>query len=577
MKRCMYVLIVGAIFLSPILAFGSSPAATPATLERPYVVTFQATSLPPGLGKQIADAGGTLMDAIPEIGVAMAVSASPNFVQYASKIPGVKSVVLDISIQWTPSPVDVSTVPALESNIGSDEGFFAYQWGPVAIHAPEAWDVGARGTGVRVAIVDGGISNNHIDIQPNLDVLASKSFVPGQPYNFDTGTFWHATHVAGIVAAADNAIGTIGIAPKATLIGVKVLHNGSGPFSRISAGIVYAARDAGAQVINLSLGAMFPRSGFWSDPGTPNDPSDDTWVSARDLSELIVSLQRALNYAYQLGATIIASAGNDALDADHTANKIVIPAMLEHVIAVSATGPVGFAVGGTDFDSPASYTNYGQSLVDFAAPGGDYRLYQPNGPWYWYLDMVLSPSYVVGTTNYYSWASGTSMAAPHVAGVVALMIEANGSSMHPAQVLAVLRKSADDLGKPGNDDFYGGGRVNAYRAVMLARGAKSLAKSGIAEEGAAVRNLPGEISLDQNYPNPFNPSTVIRFGLPEKRPVSLVVYNTLGQEVAMLINGEQEAGYHEVRVDASRLSSGVYFYRLESGSFVVTKKLTVLK
>jgi hypothetical protein len=88
---------------------------------------------------------------------------------------------------------------------------------------------------------------------------------------------------------------------------------------------------------------------------------------------------------------------------------------------------------------------------------------------------------------------------------------------------------------------------------------------------------PMEFWLWQNYPNPFNPSTTIRYGLPNRSRVTLAVFNTLGQQVALLQNGEQEAGYHEVKFDGAGLSSGVYFYRIEAGSFVETKKLLLMK
>jgi hypothetical protein len=87
---------------------------------------------------------------------------------------------------------------------------------------------------------------------------------------------------------------------------------------------------------------------------------------------------------------------------------------------------------------------------------------------------------------------------------------------------------------------------------------------------------PGQYELSQNYPNPFNPSTTIRYCLPGRSDVSLSLYNTLGQLVATLVRGEQAAGYHEARFDASGLSSGVYFYRLRAGEFIGTRKLVVL-
>ncbi len=91
------------------------------------------------------------------------------------------------------------------------------------------------------------------------------------------------------------------------------------------------------------------------------------------------------------------------------------------------------------------------------------------------------------------------------------------------------------------------------------------------------RNTPESVSLFQNYPNPFNPSTTIRYALPHRSHATLTVYNTLGQQVAMLVNGEVEAGYHEVQFSASNLASGVYFYQLLAGDFLATKRLLVLR
>jgi formylglycine-generating enzyme len=95
--------------------------------------------------------------------------------------------------------------------------------------------------------------------------------------------------------------------------------------------------------------------------------------------------------------------------------------------------------------------------------------------------------------------------------------------------------------------------------------------------GRSDRVIPLTFSLDQNYPNPFNPSTTIRYAVPVRSHVTLTIFNTIGQQVATLVQGEQEAGYHEVRFEASGLASGVYLYRMQAGDFVQTRKLVLLQ
>ena len=98
--------------------------------------------------------------------------------------------------------------------------------------------------------------------------------------------------------------------------------------------------------------------------------------------------------------------------------------------------------------------------------------------------------------------------------------------------------------------------------------------------GTVVDDAQGTIAefrLNQTYPNPFNPLTTIRYGLPHKSVVQLTVFNTLGQQVAQLVNGEIDAGDHEVQFNASNLASGVYFYRFQARDFVQTRKLVLAK
>ncbi|HTR98482.1 MAG TPA: T9SS type A sorting domain-containing protein [Bacteroidota bacterium] len=102
-----------------------------------------------------------------------------------------------------------------------------------------------------------------------------------------------------------------------------------------------------------------------------------------------------------------------------------------------------------------------------------------------------------------------------------------------------------------------------------------LGTTGVSASGNA--GVPGAYALEQNYPNPFNPSTSVEFALPAASQVRLSVYNLLGQEVATLVNGQMAAGTHTVRFDASKLSSGVYLYRLTAGSFAKSMKLLIMK
>ncbi len=119
--------------------------------------------------------------------------------------------------------------------------------------------------------------------------------------------------------------------------------------------------------------------------------------------------------------------------------------------------------------------------------------------------------------------------------------------------------------------FLPGGTLFVGTSSGILRGHTSLVLPVNAE-----RPFPSSFTLLQNYPNPFNPSTTIRFALPQRSHVTLTVFNCLGQQVATLVQGEEEAGYHQVRFDGSGLSTGVYLYRLQAGSYVQTRKLLLL-
>jgi subtilisin family serine protease len=230
----------------------------------------------------------------------------------------------------------------------------------------------------------------------------------------------------------------IGIAPKATIIGVKALNNGSGSFGSIISALLYASTDARADIINMSLGAEFNRN-------------------EEGAAELRSALNRAVNFATAHGSLVVVAAGNSGVDLDHSGNYTAVPAESGNAIAISATGPQGFGTGATNFARPASYSNYGSSAIWVAAPGGDDSLYpNPN----YVFDMVLSTS----AGNSYFFADGTSMAAPAASAVAALIKQKNPGA-NPAQLKAALAQSATDEGKNGHDAFYGRGYVDAARAV----------------------------------------------------------------------------------------------------------------
>ena len=480
----LWLLTVGCHADPSVSGPGHEPSASAAAAggATQYLIGGRGGALPADLDAVVAGAGGTVVARVPEIGLAIVRAPHPGF-RLRIESAGLADIAEDVFVQWYPNEraagaqLAAGAPAGAQAMGGADETFYGLQWAPASIHAPEAWAGGYEGRGARVAIVDGGIHSAHVDLAPNLDAARSTSFALDAggntiPFDQDVGTFWHGTHVAGIVAAADNGIGTIGIAPQATIIGVKVLENGGGSFGALAQGIVYAATPvsrggAGADIINLSLGAAL--AGHGNDGGAAGVPS------ARDVAQLKAFLGRATTYAHQQGAVLIAAAGNEGIDLDHTGSLAVVPAQSPHVLAVSAVGPLGWALGAARLDRPASYSNFGQSAISFAAPGGDFALpgndscimptlAGPVAQPCWVFDMVLS-TVRGGSDAGYGWAAGTSMAAPAAAGVAALIVGKFGR-IGPTQVEARLRSSADDLGKPGNDDAYGLGRVNALRAVQ---------------------------------------------------------------------------------------------------------------
>jgi len=395
----------------------------------------------------VAAAGGTVTYSHAS-GFARVSSDASDFAARAAASNAFGDVVADRLVQWQTADQSV----AVAAVTPADESLWPLQWAPFAVKAPGAWAAGYTGAGVRVAVIDGGVYDAHVDLAGNVDVARSRSFVPGFNFNEDTGTLWHGTHVAGIVAARDNGVGVIGIAPEATIISVKVIHNGGGEFGAVIAGILYAsdpiiAGGAGADIINMSFVGQFSKHD-------------------EEAGRLIGALNKALTYAASRGVLAIAASGNSAIDLGQARDFVAVPAESAEVLAVSSSAPVGFGAGATNYRLPTWYSNYGEGVITLAGPGGNFGPdgVCPLGPC-WLFDMVVSTSR--GTTPGGSWAFnfGTSMAAPAVAGVAALAKEAHPGISRGA-LKTLLQRSADDEGRRGVDEFYGHGYANAERAVQ---------------------------------------------------------------------------------------------------------------
>jgi lantibiotic leader peptide-processing serine protease len=424
-----------------------------------------------------------LIDAVQDLGLIHVQTPDPSFPDKARKIPDVEAVVVDLNMNWRlPETHLRSTVAMQKQNNGNaktlNNPLSFLQWGLNAVHAPEAWQKGVKGKGATVAVLDGGFLLGNTEISPN--IIGTQNFIDGEEVQYHgTEGFSHGTHVAGTIAALDDATGVVGVAPASKLLLVKVLNDaGNGPWSSIINGIYYAASH-GANVINMSLGGQLPLKTFVDNNGTPNDPSDDyTVVYDKDIKDLVTAMNRATLYATLRGVTIMAAAGNDAINYDVEKRFATYPASCQGVLSIASSGPLGWGINqDTSLYKPSIFTNYGKAFVAYAAPGGNYAntlntsIVSVGGVvnLEYLFDFVFNIGYWDEATDtyYYGWAAGTSMATPHASAVAALLYSKHPGVMSPLLVDLILKATAGDYGAPGKDAYFGNGEVNAEKAIKL--------------------------------------------------------------------------------------------------------------
>ena len=308
--------------------------------------------------------------------------------------------------------------------VPNDE-YYQFQWHYPLIGMEQAWDITRGSPNVVVAVLDQGWQFNHED-WGSVSRVNPRDFISNDTNPEELGLEdSHGMHTAGtIFANTNNSTGVAGIAPLCTLMPVRVLDNeGSGSIEAIANGFAWAAQN-GAEVVNASLGFANPDNIPPQDPGQP--------------------LTGAVQQCAAANVVMAVSSGND------NADYVSYPAAYTACIAVGATAYN---------NARAPYSNKGSAL-DICAPGGntDQDLNQDG-----YSDGVLSTVRNAANGDYYTFWQGTSMAAPHVAGVAALLIS---HGCPPAQVRNALQETAVDLGTAGWDTQFGWGRINALAALQ---------------------------------------------------------------------------------------------------------------
>ncbi|MEU5399232.1 S8 family serine peptidase [Streptomyces sp. NPDC005963] len=477
-------------FLPAGAASALTPAEAPAAVvadgpKLSYVVNVASGShTAASVKKAIARAGGTVVIAYDQIGVIVVHSQNPDF---GTEIRKARGVVSAGATRTAPLTTATDTSIASERPLTAQEAKSAaataqdeqdplepLQWSLPAIKADQAHKRSLGSKKVTVAVIDTGVDDTHPDLAPNFDQAASANCVTGKPdttagsWRPAVGESDHGTHVAGTIAAAKNGVGVTGVAPGVKVSGIKVsTPDGFFYTEAVVCGFIWAA-ERGVEVTNNS---------YYVDPWLFNCTNDP------DQTALVEAVTRATRYAERKGSVNVAAAGNSRTDlaADQVSDNsspndttpvdrvidpsvcLDIPTQLPGVVTTSSLGAKGLK---------SSFSNYGDGVVDISAPGGDSTaLQKPDAP--------ATDGRILSTlpNNKYGYKAGTSMASPHVAGVVAL-IKSKHPQASPAAVKALLYAQADNRACTNPYDINGDGVVDA-----VCEGGK--AKNGFYGEGVA--------------------------------------------------------------------------------------------
>jgi serine protease len=418
-----------------------------------------------------------------------------------------------------------------------NDRFYGSQWHYPAINLPLAWDTTRGANGVIVAVVDTGVLLDHPDLDGRL--IAGYDFISDRARARDGGgidpnpndegdlqyggsSSFHGTHVAGTVGAeTNNRTGSAGTTWQTRIMPLRALGVGGGSTFDIIQAVRYAAglsNSSGtlpaqrADIINLSVGTTFS-----------SQSEQDTYLQA-----------------FQAGVIVVASAGNDASAAPS------YPAAYQGVVSVAAT---------TITNERANYSNFG-SQVDVAAPGGS-TLTDLNGDGI--ADGVISTSgddSGAAVEFGYATLAGTSMAAPHVAGVAALM-KAVYPPLTPAQFDAALAAGdlTDDLGAPGRDDYFGYGLINAQKAILAAQ---QLASGQGTDPGPILSASASTLNFG-SFLNELN-ITLLNIGSGD---IDITQVSADADWVTVIPPGSSDGlGTYRITIDRSGLSDGAYQARL---------------